>query len=82
MTAARADIDRSIEATAAALAKLTPAQFDQVLVDAHHTLLEFIEDEWLAMTPDEESRAAARRAASERFHASVRVHDFSQWRAA
>jgi hypothetical protein len=82
MTSTRADIDLSIEATKAALAKLSPEKFDHVLVDAHHTLLEFIETEWLAMAPDEERRAAARRAASERFHASVRVHDFSQWRAA
>jgi hypothetical protein len=82
MSATRADIDRSIEATSAALAKLSPEKFDQVLVDAHQIMLEFIEDDWLAMTPDEERRAAARRAASEAFHASVRVHDFSQWRAA
>jgi hypothetical protein len=82
MTSTRSDIDRSIEATKAALAKLSPEQFDQVLVDTHHTLLEFIETEWLGMKPDEERRAAARRAASERFHASVRVHDFSQWEAA
>jgi hypothetical protein len=82
MTTTRADIDRSREATAAALAKLSPEKFDQVLVDAHQRMLEFIEDEWLGMTPDEERRAAARRAASERFHASVRVHDFSQWEAA
>jgi hypothetical protein len=74
MTDTRADIDRSLEATAAALAKLSPEQFDRVLTKTHDALLEFIEKEWLPS-------ARARRAAAEAFHASVRVHDFNEWSA-
>jgi hypothetical protein len=74
MTTTRADIDRSIDATSAALANLSPAQLDRVLVQTHDALLEFIEKEWLPS-------ARARRAASEAFHASVRVHDFNEWSA-
>lgn len=70
MSATRDDIDRSIEATRAALAKMTPAQIDQVLVDTREALTEFIEREWLPS-------ARARRLAAEAFHERVRVHHFS-----
>jgi hypothetical protein len=79
---ARADIDRSIEATKAALAQLSRAQLDQVLDQTRIELEAFIQNEWLVLSPSDRLAAARRRAAAEFFHASVRVHDFSNWRAA
>lgn len=82
MTATRAEIDHSIEATKSALAKLSPAQIDHVLDRTRAELEAFIENEWLVLSPSERLAAAKRRASAEFFHAQVRVHDFSSWRAA
>lgn len=82
MTSTRADIDRSIEATSAVLNALPPPKLEQVRQQVMDELDAFIRTEWLVLTPEEKRRAAARRAAAEFFHASVRVHDFSNWRAA
>jgi sarcosine oxidase gamma subunit len=76
MSDTRADMDRSIEATKAELAKLSPAQIDQVLDQTRVELEAFIKNEWLVLSPSERLAAAKRRAAAEFFHASVRVHDF------
>jgi hypothetical protein len=74
----RADIDRSIDATNAALARLfpDPARLNQLRDRVRIEVEDFIAREWLALTPEEKRRAAVRRAAAEAFHASVRVHDF------
>jgi hypothetical protein len=68
MNATRPDIDRSIQATKAALAKLSPAQIDQVLDQTRRDLEAFIKNEWI---PTKKNAAEA-----EAFHASVRVHSF------
>ena len=76
MSATRTEIGFSIEATKAALAQLSPAQIDQVLDHTRRELEDFICTEWLPLKPNER----ARRDAAERFHASVRVHSFNDWR--
>lgn len=78
MSATRADMGRSIEATQAALDKLSAPQLDLVRVQTSDALEDFIRNEWIPLNPIER----ARRAAAEAFHASVRVHDLNQWRAA
>ena len=78
MSDTRADIDRSIDATNAALARLfpDPARLNQLRDRVRLEVEDFIAREWLALTPEEKRRADARRAYAESFHASVRVHDF------
>lgn len=78
MNKARAELDRSIEATKAALSKMAPAQIDQVLDQTRTQLEAFIRNEWLYVPPSELLAIAKRRAAAEAFRAIVRVPDFGR----
>lgn len=78
MSATRTEIDRSIEATKARLAQLSPAQIDQVLDQTKFDLEAFIRNEWLPIKPGER----ARRADAETVDAHRGVKSFGDWEAA